>query len=146
MVNTLKLRVTKWFLGLWLRIGHTLGTSLSDQNSSSLFYFSSVIISTVNLPQSRITWEECLHWGTFWIRLACGHVCEGLSWLLVNPVHWGQQHSLGWTLHCVREKLAEPEKCLSPLFAFDDGYNVTSCYKFLLLWLPCYSGLNLGLF
>lgn len=39
---------------------------------------------TVDLPQSRISWEESLREGIIWIRLASEHVCGSLSSLLIE--------------------------------------------------------------
>lgn len=36
---------------------------------------------------------ESLNWGVFKMRLACTHVCWTLSWVLIDPVHYGQHSS-----------------------------------------------------
>jgi hypothetical protein len=66
----------------------------------------SCLASTVNLTQPRVIWKEGLNWGIVSIRLACGHVYEGIA-LTANwykrPSHPHRLSALGRWFWILRE-------------------------------------------
>lgn len=86
-------------------------------------------------------------WGIVQTRSAYGHVCEGLSCLLLrweDPSLCGQCHGLAWLRNCVRVKKARCVQATSIVSTFI-SLPSTVAVMWLAAWLPALTSLNEGL-
>jgi hypothetical protein len=82
-------------------------------------------------------------------RRASGNACGGLSLVRLCEIgrsaHCGWHHALGWDSELYKNRESKLSTSIHCSLLPDSRYNVTTCFKFLIVWASSWLTIYLGL-